>query len=302
MKSKYIVLWVLVGAILGLAMALGANVMADGDPTTDQVPRTLPYQGTLEMDGQPVQAIGEHALEIEFALYDGQASEVAAYRQTMRIEVFAGRFTATIGPVGKGPAEEDVEIASVIQAADDLYLGMTLLGDLADPEDDVALAGRQRIHATPYAIWTTSATDMSIARDIVVGGNAQIGGRLQVDNGLAVSGSVDVPSGSLSLSDIDPVVVGVGLQENSESLRVDETWLNDHIRTWVRDHCQVRLGWRDSCDNCGSGPSKQVTVKANGTCIGGSGSNTRCRGSWGGVNTDGDVNGDDVFYIHMNCN
>ncbi len=299
----------LAGLLMGSLLALGANVMADGDPTTDQVARTLPYQGTLEVDGQPLQATGEQALPMEFQLYASQADEHPVYRQQIIVEVFSGRFTTIIGPLGLDAEGNEVEVSQVIQAADDLHLGMVVLGDLEDPEDDIVLAGRQRIHATPYALWTTSATDMSIARNLVIGGDAQVGGGLNVEGnsrlvgGVEVVGDVNLPNGSLGLSNMENAFVGTGLQSNQEALRVDESWLDGRIRGWVREHCQVRLGYRDACSNCSSGPSKQVTVQANGTCIAASGSDTRCRGgnAWGGVNTDGDVDGNDVFYIYMNC-
>lgn len=296
---------VLLGGIaLGAICAIAAGAMADGDPATDQVPRTLPYQGTLELDGRPLHATGQDAILMEFALYDGQASEAPVYRQAMPLEVYAGRFTTTIGPVGTGPEGQEVAITDVIQAADDLYLGMTLLGDPEDPEDDVPLANRQRIHATPYAMWTTSATDMSVARHLVVGGQATFEGDALVRGDLQVEQAVRLPDGSLELSDLAGDAFGDGLQRGDTTLAIDETWLDDHIRTWVRDHCRVSLGWRDSCNNCSNGPSKHITVRANNTCDGNSqvGTNTRCRGEWGGVNSDGDVNSDDVFYVRFECN
>ena len=142
------------------AVLAAAPALADGDARTDDVPRLLPYQGTFEVDGQPLDARGADALHILFALYDGPEAEQPTYRQAIAVEVFSGRFNATIGPVGVGPDGAEVPIGDVITAADDLYLGMTLLGDPDDPEDDVALANRQRIYATPYAMWTTAATDL----------------------------------------------------------------------------------------------------------------------------------------------
>ncbi len=287
---------------------------ADGDPTTDDVPRMLPYQGRLEVDGAPVDAVGDAALHLLFALYDGPDAEQPVYSQPLVVEVYAGRFTATIGPEGVGPDGEVVPVDAIIAAADDLHLGMTLLGDPNDPEDDIPLANRQRIYATPYAMWSTTATDLAVAGQARVGGDVSVGGGVQVDGGLRIDGPVDLPGGSiggaevadgsLRLDDFDPAMLGEGLERRGASIAIDEDWLQGRIRSWVRSNCHARLGWRDNCGNCDNGPEKNVTVRADGTCTGASGSDTRCRANntWGGVNTDGDVDGNDVFYIRLICN
>ncbi|MEL6182129.1 MAG: hypothetical protein AAFS10_24420 [Myxococcota bacterium] len=163
---------VISGLLTGLLMATGLSVFADGDPTTDNVQRALPYQGVLELDGQPIHAVGPQALWMEFALYDGLESPDPVYIQQIQVEVYAGRFTVSIGPFDDGgtPIEE------VITAADDLMLGMTLLNDRDDEADDVAMANRQRIHASPYALWTTSATNLTVANNLNVGGDIDLGG------------------------------------------------------------------------------------------------------------------------------
>lgn len=290
------------------ATVFAAPCLADGDPRTDNVPRMLPYQGQLELDGRPVEATGDAALHLLFSLYDGPDAEAPVYSQPLVVEVYAGRFTATIGPVGVGPDGAEQPIDAVVAAADDLYLGMTLMGDPDDPDDDIPLSNRQRIYATPYAMWTTTATNLSVAGRADVAGDATVGGALtvagdatvggtlgardavidgevQVGDGLRVQGPVALPAGSLSLDTLEGGA------------------LDAHIRGWVRSHCRVSLGWRDGCSNCGSGPAKHVTVRADGVCTGASGSDTRCRdnNNWGGVNTDGTVDGNDVFYVRLVC-
>ncbi len=294
-------------ATLLLALCAAGLAHADGDPSTDDVPRLLPYQGVLELDGAPVEAAGDAALHLLFSLYDGPAAEQPVYSQRLRVEVFTGRFTATIGPTGEGPDGAEVPLDTVIMAADDLHLGMTLLGDPDDPADDVALNNRQRIYATPYAMWTTGATDLAVADRLHVGGEARVEGRMVVDGqarlngGARIRGPVDLTAGSVDLDEIAPATIGRGLTRDGAAMNLDDAYLDARIRSWVRGHCRVQLGWRDSCHDCNNGPSKRVTVQANGTCIGGVGTNTGCRGVWGGVNTDGDVGNDDVFYVHLVC-
>ena len=290
-----------------IALALCAPLTpahADGDPTTDTVPRLLPYQGLLELDGRPVDATGDRALHLMFALYDAADAEQPVYRQPLVVEVYAGRFTATIGPTGLGADDAPIGIDAVIRAADDLHLGMTLLGDPDDPADDIPLQNRQRIHASPYAMWTTSATDISVARHAIIGGDATIGGTLRVEgDAILPAGSIgtgEIADGTVRLRDLDARLIGDGLFTAGEGMGVDRDWLQSEIRSWVRSHCKVQLGWRDSCGNCGSAPLKIATGDADGTC--GGGQNSACRqGAWAGFNTDGDVNDDDVFYIRLNC-
>ncbi|MEO1270410.1 MAG: hypothetical protein AAFX99_20175, partial [Myxococcota bacterium] len=157
---------------MGTLTTLTWSVVADSNPTTDDVPKQLPYQGVLEFNGEPLHATGEDAVAVTFALYDGPDAMAPVYSQQLSIEVFSGRFTALIGPVD----DQGTPLTEVIRAADDLRLGMTLLGDVNDPNDDVEMTNRQRILPTPYALWSTSATAFTVATDLNVGGLVTAGG------------------------------------------------------------------------------------------------------------------------------
>ena len=81
------------------------------------------------------------------------------------------------------------------------------------------------------------------------------------------------------------------------------------IASYVRDQCLVYYGWRDSCNSCTSVPSKWGHVNTT-SCSAEVGGNNTCNSpSLGGqavrllgVNTDGDVDGDDKFYFGFQCN
>ena len=178
----------LTGLVLGTLLTLVATGFADGDPTTDAVPRTLPYQGTVELNGQPVHATGGEALAMRFLIYDSADAAEPVYAQDIDVEIFAGRFTATIGPSGLDPNGASVPIADVISAADDLHLGVALLNELDNPDDDVLLSNRQRLHASPYAMWTTSATSFAVANTLSVGDSLRVGGSAHIGTGRPVSG------------------------------------------------------------------------------------------------------------------
>ncbi len=199
-----------IACLLGL---LSTPALADGDPTTDAVPRAIPYQGIIEIDGEPVDASGADAIPIRFALYDRPDGDAPVYAQRIDVEVYRGRFTASIGP--RDDAGRAIE--EVVRAADGLTLGMTLLGDPDDPDDDIELANRQRLMATPYALWTTSAAHFTVAADLTVGGDVRMsggtldlgggtldlgGGTLRgvnvIEGGLQLGGGVDLGGGALS--------------------------------------------------------------------------------------------------------
>ena len=52
-------IFLITGLLAGLVTATTVTVFADGDPTTDTVPRAIPYQGVLELNGHPVHAPGD---------------------------------------------------------------------------------------------------------------------------------------------------------------------------------------------------------------------------------------------------
>ena len=89
--------------------------------------------------------------------------------------------------------------------------------------------------------------------------------------------------------------------------------LDSAVNSYIRNHCWIHFGWRDSIDGGNSAPSKYGRVQvSNGTGTPGCastgtdndclqytlhGQNTRLFA----VNTDGTVNDDDKFYIGMYC-
>lgn len=322
---------VLMGAaaafLVGVLGASSLSVMADGDPTTDTVPEQIAYRGVLEINGEPVNATGENAVWLEFALYNSLEPEAnPVYRQSMTVEVYGGNFTASIGPSGTGPGGV-VQIQDVVRAADALYLGMTLLGDPDDPDDDVAMNNRQHILATPFAMWSNSATTFDVATDLTVGRDLQVAGDLNAQGGVTVLGeletrdvhihgdihaesplrfnsSISIPDGNLNLTNGNVVLSnGSIVVPNSSG---NPTFLRDFIiaeaRSYVRTNCVVYFGNRDDCEHeCGRGPEVYVGARANGTCAGGGGPERSCPGNWSAWSPRGTLNGDDTMYIRLVC-
>jgi hypothetical protein len=141
-----------VGAVTAFVLFVGVGALADGNPATDGVPRTIHYSGTLERDG----AATNGAATMVFRVYDG-SSEV--WSETQAVQVYAGRFSVLLGSTTLVSAKN---LETAINNADDLYLGITLKTD----QGDVVLTNRQRFTPAPFALWSTAATNFKVAGEV----------------------------------------------------------------------------------------------------------------------------------------
>ena len=154
------------GCAIVLSFASTHTALADGNPATDQVPRLVPYQGTLEKDG--VAVTGQ--VQMTFGIFDGATSTTPAWTEKLAVNVYSGRFMALLGSTTVASA---TNLAKAIANADDLYLRVTL----NNASGDVALSNRQRFLPTPFAIWATASTNLQ-ATSI----NAPTGNPLTLNN------------------------------------------------------------------------------------------------------------------------
>jgi hypothetical protein len=84
--------------------------------------------------------------------------------------------------------------------------------------------------------------------------------------------------------------------------------LSETAMTVFRNHCSLFYGWRDGCDACTDAPSKWGKVK-DGNCALGGGQDDTCttmeiagqQVDLFGLNTDGNVDGNDKFYFAFEC-
>ncbi|ACY14066.1 hypothetical protein [Haliangium ochraceum] len=75
------------------------------------------------------------------------------------------------------------------------------------------------------------------------------------------------------------------------------------VRDYIREKCFIFIGWRDHCNNCDTTPSwfaKHRVGRTSNGCDDGAGERT-CKGGWAGVGTSGDVDGNDQFYVRLQC-
>ena len=147
--------WSALAAVAAILVSpLGAR--ADGLANTDAVPRLVHYEGTLERDGAAV--TGD--VSMVFRIFDGSNP---VWNEPQTVKVYAGRFSVLLGSSSAASANS---LASAIAAADDLYLGVSLVVEGAE----VTLTNRQRFTPVPYSLWTTAATTLKVGAGLDVYG------------------------------------------------------------------------------------------------------------------------------------
>ena len=89
------------GALACLLLFAGSQVLADadGDPSTENVPRVIPYDGSIDFDGTAYTG----ALDLRFTLYDD--SDTVLWTETYAasgdsgapVQVYGGVFSVLLG-------------------------------------------------------------------------------------------------------------------------------------------------------------------------------------------------------------
>lgn len=158
----------MMAGLVGAMLVLGVAAIADSNPGTDQVPKLIPYHGTLEKDGHGLNG----AAKLHFRIFDGKTATTAVWDESLDVTAYNGRFTALLGSSGSKSAQD---LTKVITNADDLYLGVAIVK--AD-NTEIALSNRQRFLPVPYAMWTTASTDFKVGRNLTVGKNLTVNGYL----------------------------------------------------------------------------------------------------------------------------
>ena len=178
----------ILGTLVAALLLPGTRVLADGLQTTDQVPKNIAYQGTLEKDGVGVNA----TVQMRFQLFDGSAAATATWEEIQPVQVYAGRFSVLLGSTA--PAKLQA-LTTAVKAADDLYLAIAIKSG----ETWITLSGKQRFFPAPYAIWSTASTDLTVStiNGVKDGGilylntnakGTQVGGSLTVGDNVTAYG------------------------------------------------------------------------------------------------------------------
>ena len=134
----------------------------DQNPATDSLPRALPYEGHLSVDGVPPNL----DLDVTFRLWSRAVAGDLLYEETLPVHFVNGKFSVLLG-------ENDVRVPAAIFDADDIYVGVTI--------NNTELRGRQRIVPVPHALWAARAANFTVAGALTVQAGATVTGGLTVD-------------------------------------------------------------------------------------------------------------------------
>jgi len=181
-KAQWV--WALCAGVFAVLVFGNARPAHAGDnnPRTESVPRALPYEGVLAVDGVPLNG----TLAVTFRLWGADApvaGEVALYEETLQVPFVNGRFSVLLGQAQQG-------LANAIFDADALYVGITVGG--------TTLRGRQRIVPVPYALWAAKAADFTVENNLSVGGEVSVAGPLNALGGVRGNVTGDVAGGAIS--------------------------------------------------------------------------------------------------------
>lgn len=137
LKSRLANMGVTVAATCGVLGGLGGWVALSvaTELRSEQNAYYIPYQGQLDLGGQPV----DGQTDFVFSLYDAPDADTPIWvSDTRTVQVSSGYFAVVLGD------QSDAEpIDASIMGRDALYVGMSV--------DGVALDGRQRLLGTPFA-------------------------------------------------------------------------------------------------------------------------------------------------------
>lgn len=177
-------------AIFGCTAVLAGGVVAwavtgpFGTP-----PRLVPFGGTLELNGVPVNG----NVPMTFFVLDSAAAAVTGalwqedYPAASPVTVVGGRFRVELG--SRSPP---TGIPDTVFRNGELYVAVTVRG--------VELRGRQRLLASPYAITAAQARDFTVNGTLSVAGAATLGDALtdatRVNGTLEVAGASTLSGGA----------------------------------------------------------------------------------------------------------
>ena len=187
--------------------------------------------------------------------------------------------------------------------------GALTIGDLSDL--NLTMDGNEIIARDNGAL--------SVLRLQQDGGSTRVGGDLSVHgDALDVRGEIynTDTSSSEKVFINDGVEIANGLTVGSDgtggitvngdanitgTLTVGTQTLDNYIRSWVRSHCKIKLGW-DGTGNSTDNPGRVATSRADGSCL--SGQSDTCVNAdeeWAAIDPNGSNIDDDYWYIRFEC-
>jgi len=108
--------------------------------TTSNVPRIIPYDGTLEKDGLPISG----SYNFKFELFDNKDTGTALWEEAAMLDVKDGKFIANLG--------SEMPLPDQVFDAAQLWLQITVSGNVLSP--------RQKINSVPFAVKAEKAVNV----------------------------------------------------------------------------------------------------------------------------------------------
>lgn len=227
-------------ALLGVTLSCSVFgvVWADNDdnPATEDIPRVVPYDGLLNLDGVGLTG----TVDMVFTLYDAASGGNTVWTESWTsandhpVTVRAGRFSVNLGTY------EGIE--DVIADAGQVFLGI----QVKEPEAEnfTALGGRQRLNPVPYALWSAQAADLTVAGSLNVGGTAVVGGELRAAGALRADGATDL-NGTLNVDGRTTLAGSLTSTQCSVCLNIRQVDLARRFRVCTRLTSGSFSGWQD---------------------------------------------------------
>jgi len=170
------------GSILTAALLLALRAQADGDLTSNAVPRHIPYRGVLELDG----ASYNGDIDMEFRIFASETATTAAWTEIQTVTVIDGKFMVLLGSTS-GTSLNGLDDA--LSVADDVHLDVVIKAADGDKQMQTKSTGRKRFVPVPYAAWTSTSTTFDVASQLTINANlvaTMIGtdkGPLEIEDG-----------------------------------------------------------------------------------------------------------------------
>jgi hypothetical protein len=150
---------------------------------------------------------------------------------------------------------------------------------------------------------TTATLDGETVKLFGLNTDGDVDGNDKFHIGLSCSSSTSPGGTTNGLCPDGEFVVGIGADGKITCGDPSQTFAN-----YIATHCSLFFGWRDSCDACTTAPAKWGKVSV-GSCANGFGADDTCTTMtlggatvhMFGLSVDGNVNGDDSFYIGLRC-
>lgn len=161
---------------LGLACLMTGSAFAG-----DTVPRVVPYDGVLDLDGNGFSGDVDLRFRLHSAAENGEVLWTETWDAdagTASVTITGGRFSVNLG------THESIE--PIIASGTEVYLSLKVrLAD--DAGNYTTLNGRQRLNPVPFALWSSSGNDLAISgvlttEDLSVTGVAGFSGGVAIAN------------------------------------------------------------------------------------------------------------------------